>query len=128
MTDIDPYNELVRACFENPDHAGDLGGDYAETLEADLTQAADGTRLMLSAGVADGTVSQMRFRAWGCPHFLAAAELLCREKEAGPVDSLSRFDLNAMMQRLSVPVEKTGKLLLLEDALKLLWAQHVAAA
>jgi len=40
------------------------------------------------------------------------------------MDSLQHFDVNGMMQQLSIPVEKTGRLLLLEDALQSLWQQY----
>lgn len=123
----EPYNELVRALFENPGHAGDLEGAYAEVLTADASESEHGARIVLFAGIADGMIAQMRFRAWGCPHLLAAAEMLCRERENGPVSGLATFDRNALMSKLSVPVEKTGRMLLLEDALESLWAKHCSA-
>ena len=124
----DPYNEAVRACFENPDHAGDLQGDYALILAAEAAESEQGARVVLSAGIADGMIAEMRFRVWGCPHLVAAAETLCRDREKGPVSGLSQFDANGMMQQLSVPATKTGKMLLLEDVLKLLWAQYEQSA
>jgi len=128
MTDHDPYNVVLRACFENPDHAGDLQGEYARVLASESVESDHGVRIVLSAGIADGMIVEMRFRVWGCPHTIAAAETLCSDLEKGPVSGLSAFDTNGMMQRLSVPVEKTGKILLLEDAMKLLWEQHESAA
>ena len=77
---------------------------------------------MLSVGVEDGLVREMRFRVWGCPHLIAAAEWLCEQCESGPVSALKDFPLPDIMRQLSVPVEKTGRILLLEDALKSLMA------
>jgi len=128
MTDHDPYNVMLRACFENPDHAGDLQGEYAQVLASETAESDRGARIVLFAGIADGMIAEMRFRVWGCPHLIAAAETLCSDLEKSPVSELSAFDSDGMMRRLSVPVEKTGKLLLLEDALKLLWEQHEGAA
>jgi NifU-like protein involved in Fe-S cluster formation len=128
MSDDGPYNALVLACFENLNHAGDLQGDYAQVLTSTAAESAQGARIVLSVGITDGMIAAMRFRAWGCPHFIAAAETLCADQENGPVAGLAAFDVNAMMRELSVPSEKTGKMLLLEDALKLLWEQHKCAA
>lgn len=124
----DPYNEAVRACFENPDHAGDLQGNYALTLAAETAESEQGARIVLSTAIADGIIMEMRYRVWGCPHLVAAAETLCRDREKGPVSGLSQFDASGMMAQLAVPAAKTGRMLLLEDALKSLWAQHQQAA
>jgi NifU-like protein involved in Fe-S cluster formation len=127
MNESDPYNDSVRAFFVNPDHAGDLQGDYAEVLQGEASESDLGARVVLFAGIVDGNIAEMRFRTWGCPHLIAAAELLCENREKGPVSGLSTMDTRTMMQQLSVPVEKSGRMFLLEDALKLLWAQHSAA-
>lgn len=119
----EPYNEEVREYFENPVHAGDIAGRYDRVLEADVGEAAQGARLRLSAGIAAGRVGQLRFRARGCPHLIAAAEFYCREREGGPVEGLGPPDVKELMTRLSVPVGKTGRMLLVEDAARLLAGQ-----
>ena len=128
MLTSEPYNETVRGCFENPAHAGDLRGDYAQVLSSERAESHHGARIVLFAGITDGMIAEMRFRAWACPHLIAAAELLCRDRENGPVSGLSLFHAKELMAQLSVPAEKTGKILLLEDALKSLWEQHERAA
>lgn len=124
MEGRDPYNELVRAHFENPVHAGDLEGDYAQVLSADVSDSEQGARIVLSAGIDAGMIAEIRFRAWGCPHLIAAAEQLCRECENTAVVALEEFSANHVMTELSVPPEKTGKILLLEDALRSLARQN----
>ena len=78
----DPYNEEVRRCFETPVHAGDVEGEYPEVLVADVSESAKGSRLVVSAGVEDGMVAEIRFRAFGCPHLVAAAGLQRAGKRA----------------------------------------------
>lgn len=116
MEAADPYNFEVRGCFANPVHAGDPEGRYARIARASSSDAAQGARLVLSAGIDGDTVRALRFRAWGCPHLVAAAELYCREREGRDVAALGGVDVNAMMARLAVPIGKTGRMLLLEDA------------
>lgn len=123
MMPSDPYNDEVRARFANPVHAGDLQGSYPETRAADMAESAHGARIVLFAGLDDGKIAALRFRAWGCPHLVAAAELYCSDKEGQEIKELSRLDVNEYMDRLSVPIEKTGRILLLESAAKSLAAR-----
>jgi NifU-like protein involved in Fe-S cluster formation len=120
MTIPDPYNTLVRDCFENPAHAGELPEAYADTRTADVTDPGSGARLQFSAGIEHGRMSALRFRAWGCPHLLAAAELYCREHEGRELASSGDVDVTGMLARVAAPVAKTGRLLLIEDAARTL--------
>lgn len=120
MPPADPYNEEVRACFANPAHAGELDGDHARVLAAQAGDAASGARLALSAGTDNGIIEALRFRAWGCPHLIAAAEVFCREYEGKPLAALRQFSANEWMARLRIPVAKAGRILLLEDTASML--------
>ena len=108
----DPYSPLVRKHFANTAHCGDLAG--AVTVNID----EQGIRLRLSATVNMGRIQSLRFRAWGCPHVIAACEWFCSHYEGEPVESLSGFQASDIMCDLSVPVEKTGRILVLEDAVR----------
>jgi NifU-like protein involved in Fe-S cluster formation len=119
-----PYNARVLALFANPQHAGPLRQEYPLVLSADTQESASGARLRLTAGIVDERIAEMRFLAFACPHLIAAAEVLCHEREGGAVAGLSVFALEELMTALAVPVEKTGRILLLEDALHALWANY----
>ncbi|MEJ2274085.1 MAG: iron-sulfur cluster assembly scaffold protein [Woeseiaceae bacterium] len=108
----EPYSARVRELFAAPAHAGDLESGQSAQVEAqDL-------RLRLSAVTSDGAIATMRFRAWGCPHSIAAAEAACNALEGQPVAALLEFSAHDLMEYLSVPVEKTGRILVLEDAVR----------
>ena len=81
----DPYGERVRALFESCAHAGRVEGG----LEASVDD--QGVRVELTANVSDRTVENLRFRAWGCPHLLAAAEWFCSEFEGRGLAELERL-------------------------------------
>jgi NifU-like protein involved in Fe-S cluster formation len=117
------YNEAVRRYFADPEHGGELQGDYERTLVADVSESDNGAHIVLSAGIRRGTIARMAYRVWGCPHLIAALEHVCTTFEGQPVAGLEIFDSADITQELSVPVEKTGRILLLEDALATLWAQ-----
>jgi NifU-like protein involved in Fe-S cluster formation len=110
----DPYSELVRKHFENPRHCGDLPGATAVLVEQ------QGMRVRLAMLAEDGKISKLRFRVWGCPHLIAGAEEFCAKFEGKPVSALQKFAAAEVMQSLAVPVEKTGRILVLEDAIRAL--------
>jgi len=108
----DPYNETVRVLFAAPAHAG--------SLAAGTSVLADdqGVRIELSASVTDSQILALRFRVWGCPHLIAAAEWVCDHYEGGPASALEIFPVARIMEDLAVPTEKTGRILVLEDAIQ----------
>jgi NifU-like protein involved in Fe-S cluster formation len=109
----DPYSQRVRELFARPDHAGDLEkpAAWAQIDDQDV-------RIALAAQCEGDTIVSLRFRAWGCPHLLAAAEAFCREFEGRPAQALEAFSAADFMQTLSVPREKLGRILVLEDAVR----------
>jgi len=113
----EPYSAAVRARFNNPEHAG--------VLEAAVSASLDdqGVRVQLFADLEAGNIAALRFKAWGCPHVIAAAEALCAEFEGRPIADLDAFSAAALMQSLSIPVEKTGRILVIEDAVRSLGKQ-----
>lgn len=121
---MDPYNETVRANFFDPQHAGSLRDRFPNARHAEVIDAASGAHLVLEMTVDAGTIDALRFRARACPHLLAAAEWVCDEFEGRPVADLEQFEQNELMELLSVPVEKTGRMLILEDALQSLAKQY----
>lgn len=110
------YNATVRRHFANPAHAGDLQTGYARTFKAEAFESDAGCRVVLALAEDGGKLQTMRFRVFGCPHLIAAAEAVCAGFEGRPVAALREFAVQELMLSLDVPVEKTGRLLLLEDA------------
>ena len=108
----DPYSAIVRELFATTPHAGDqAGAESVSTTDQDV-------RIRLSAGVEGGVIKTMRFRAWGCPHLIAAAEAACAALEGHPVAGLADWAAADLMENLPVPVEKTGRILVLEDTVR----------
>ncbi|MDE0754856.1 MAG: iron-sulfur cluster assembly scaffold protein [Woeseiaceae bacterium] len=123
MMPNDPYNQLVRDCFSDPQHAGDLTNEYQITSAATVAESVAGDRLTVTVGIDDGLIVAARFRADACPHLIAAAELACTDLENQTIGGLRDFDSHKIMRRLSVPPEKIGKILVLEDVLTTLAQQ-----
>lgn len=113
----DPYTNEVRALFAAPAHAGDL--EATATGEAGDPEAHVSVAVRLEAG----RIVAMRFLARGCPHLIAAAEAACAALEGKNAVELREFSADGIRDRLAVPAEKTGRILLLEDAIRALGRQ-----
>ena len=113
----DPYSATVRELFASPAHAGCL--DDGVSAQGDDPEV----RVCLCAKQVDGLVGELRFKAWGCPHLIAAAEAFCAEYEGRAASEILEFRASDLMQSLPVPVEKTGRILVLEDAVRALGAR-----
>lgn len=102
------YTSAVLSLFDNLAHAG-VAPDLQTAIYADR---ASRTRLMFSASMAGREIMGSRFSATGCPHVLAACEYTCCALE------VQKWPTRAeLMVELNVPTEKTGRILLIEDAL-----------
>lgn len=115
-----PYSELVKRYFANPVHAGQLPDKYNKAIVGEAAESETGARVILYAVVDRDTVRILRYQVFGCPHLIAAAEAFCDEAEGQPVAILLELDVPGLMDKLTIPVEKTGRVLILEDAAKAL--------
>ena len=118
----DPYGQLVRDLFAQPPHAGALEGAVSAYVDD------QGVRIRLFAEVENGQLSVLRFQAWACPHVIAAAEAFCAGYEGRPAADLLEFSSSDLMKSLSVPIEKTGRILVLEDAVRSLGSAACGAS
>jgi len=116
----DPYSELVRGYFANPVHAGQLPDEYNNGVVGEAAESESGSRVVLSAVVDGETIRLLRYQVFGCPHLIAAAEAFCDEVEGKAIAALTELDVASLMNRLAIPVEKTGKVFILEDAARAL--------
>lgn len=66
----------------------------------------------------DGSaIKSVDFRAYGCPHTLAACTWLTRRLAGQPVAALRDLAPEELMTAADVPVEKRGRMLVVQDAL-----------
>lgn len=64
-----------------------------------------------------GCVQGLRWQAWGCPHVLAVLGWLSEQWVGRPLTSPPGGGPEGWARALGVPIEKLGRLLLIEDAL-----------
>ncbi|MFQ5633908.1 MAG: iron-sulfur cluster assembly scaffold protein [Gammaproteobacteria bacterium] len=111
------YSDLVMHHFEQPANAGPLAGDMADVFTGAAGQRESGTQVRFQARIDAGRISDMGFQAYGCPHTIAACSLATQRLLHQPAAALMTLDRADLMEALSVPVEKTGRMLVLLDAL-----------
>jgi NifU-like protein involved in Fe-S cluster formation len=120
------YNELTRRYFDDPVRSGTLEGP-------DCYRGAAGSRpagtwvqfdVRLERTGAGARVREARFLAFGCPHVIAAAGLVAEEAEGAAPEPCLPYGVHALRERLEAPVEKLGRLFVVEDA----WVAALRAA
>lgn len=117
MNSAEAYSELVERHFDAPVNIGPLDGDPATVFTGQAGQREHGARLRFEARIESGCIDAIVFQAYGCPHTIAACSLATERLQGQPAEALARFDIDALAQALQVPIEKTGRMLLVQDAL-----------
>jgi NifU-like protein involved in Fe-S cluster formation len=114
------YSDLTWRHFENPTRAGVLAG-------AAVRRGAGGSRaqgiwvqfdVQIGARSQGSTVEAVRFLAYACPHVIAVADWLAQKAVGGLAEPVLPESVHALRERFEVPIEKLGRLLIVEDAWK----------
>jgi cysteine desulfurase len=79
---------------------------------------AAGTWVRFALRIGTGRVAEARFKAYGCPHTLAAVAWLAEQARGRTLAELAAQGLDEVMRRLDIPAEKLGRLLIVQDALR----------
>ena len=116
------YSPRVLELFSKLPGAGTLSAGAGTIVAGEAVALDRGAWVRFEARLEAGRVAECRFRAFGCPHTLAAAALAASKlAAAGPADA-SPVDARALARELDVPAEKLGRLLVVEDAIHALLA------
>jgi NifU-like protein involved in Fe-S cluster formation len=120
------YNELTRRYFDNAPCAGTLDG--RGRFRGEAGDRAQGAWLQFdvraSPGPGDAVIEAVRFLAFGCPHLIAVASWLAEQAPGAGIEPRLPQSVQELRERFAVPTEKTGRLLLVEDA----WVAAMRAA
>lgn len=106
------YNAAVEERFKRPATA--LGS----TISGVAGSGPQGALIRFSADVDAGRLCNVGFRACACPHIIAACSLVAERLDGMAVGELANLEIVEMLQELEIPIEKTGKILILKDALR----------
>jgi NifU-like protein involved in Fe-S cluster formation len=84
--------------------------------------------VMFQLALADTVVVTARFEVFGCPHAVAAASWVADWLEGRTLEAIQRLDIHQVAAELEVPAEKLGKLLRIEDAVRMCAEQALEAS
>jgi NifU-like protein involved in Fe-S cluster formation len=108
------YNDLTRNYFESAANAGELEGPGV--FRGAAGNRDQGTWVQFDLRIQDGAVSEASFLAFACPHTIAVAAWLAEQAVGGRLQPMLPESVQALRDRFAVPVEKMGRLLVIEDA------------
>ncbi|HEY4339368.1 MAG TPA: iron-sulfur cluster assembly scaffold protein [Steroidobacteraceae bacterium] len=108
---------LVEELFSRLEGAGSLAAGAGTVLVGEAGRHGDEAWVRLHLRVHADTVIEARFQVLGCPHTLATASWLAMRLTGRERAVAQPGSPQAWAQALQVPVEKLGRLLLIEDAL-----------
>lgn len=110
------YSPRVRELFEALPGAGPLATGAGSAVHGEAAALEQGAWVRFDARVADGVVADCAFRAWGCPHTLAAAAVLAQAMRGAAVAALTTSPVRELAHEIGAPPEKMGRLLVVADA------------
>ena len=116
------YNEATLHYFRTAPGAGVLCGP--EVFRGAAGSRRLGTWVQFDVQADAGAIIAARFLAFGCPHTVAAAAWIVEQAAGRPVRVELPESVQALSDRFAVPVDKRGRLLIIEDA----WAAALQVA
>lgn len=117
------YSANVLELFRSLPGAGPLPSGPGAIVHGEAQALERGAWVRFEARIGGGRVSACAFRAWGCPHVLAASAWACAEMRGAAVDGAPAWGIRRLLEALDAPAEKMGRLLVVEDAMRTLLAK-----
>lgn len=115
---------------QHADRVGEYFRRPARPMGADIRGAAGstqcGTLIEFGAEVHAQRLHKLGFRAFACPHIIAACQRVAEQLEGGPVQALGELRIEELQAEFDIPVEKAGKLLILQDAAQACYSDYQA--
>lgn len=112
------YSATVRSHFRSLEGAGDLPPAAGAAVSGEAVALDRLAWVQFAARIDAGRIVDCRFRAFGCPHTLAAASIVAGRLRDVPIDAAAALDAGGLARELDAPAEKMGRLLVVEDALR----------
>ena len=119
------YGPEVRRRFASAGRAS-LDETDARVVTGTAEDRALGVWVKFQMHVADSVVDQVGYEVFGCPDTVAATSLIAERLSGRRIAAIPDIDIRAIAVELSIPVDKLGKLLRIEDAALACWRRASA--
>ena len=118
-TDTAPlYSPKVAEYFMRTPYAGVPEGGAKGLFSGAAGDRAHGTEVVFHMRVRDEAIAAVGYQVFGCPHTIAACALAAERLTGGPVGALMEMRPDSLAAELDAPVEKMGRILVVQDALR----------
>ena len=114
------YSGRVLELFRTLPTAGDLAAGEGTVVAGEAIALDRSAWVRFEARADAGRIVDAAFRAFGCPHTLAAAALASLSLRGQSLAEATAIDASRLARELDAPPEKMGRLLVVEDALRAL--------
>lgn len=112
------YSPKVTDYFFRPRNVGVPDGDPSALFSGGAGIREHGVQVVFNASIADRKIIDIRFQAFACPHTIAACGLVTERLNGAGVEALLDVSPDALAEELDAPVEKMGRMLVVQDALR----------
>jgi NifU-like protein involved in Fe-S cluster formation len=110
------YGSEVKKRFLSPNRAKGLKEDAAGVVSGESADRTLNVWIRFQIQAIDGVICAVRFNVYGCPYTVATVDWVAEWLEGRPTDALLALRMLKRREELGVPVDRLGKLLLIEDA------------
>lgn len=117
------YSATVRDLFARLPGAQALAPGRGTVVSGEAMALDRVAWVRFEALIDQGHVVECAFRAWGCPHVLAAAAWACAGMRGLAIDAAGAIQALRLAEALEAPAAKMGRLLVVEDAMHALFAE-----
>lgn len=111
------YGSVVRQHFRAPRGAGVSAPGVWRFVSGEAEDRTLNVWVRFRVEMADGVIGEARIEVYGCPHTIAAASCVAERLPGSEPGALRAVDARELLRTVAAPIEKLGKLLLIEDAL-----------
>jgi NifU-like protein involved in Fe-S cluster formation len=108
------YSEVTLHYFRTAEAAGVLTGPG--TWRGVAGTREQGTWVQFDVLIGEGITRDARFLAFGCPHTIAVSAWVAEQAVGRGARAALPESVQDLSERFAVPVEKRGRLLIIEDA------------
>ena len=110
------YGSEVEERFLSPSRVGEFEEGTPGLVSGEAQDRTLNVWIRFQVQVLNGAIRAARFNVYGCPYTVAAADWAAEWLEGRPGAALAKLEMRERRRALGVPLEKLGKLLLIEDA------------
>jgi len=121
MIENSSYSNSVVQLFEEPNYVGILDVSDSDTYVVKVQESCYGAFLILSILLDNEIIKKILFKTRGCPYLIAGADWFCSDLEGKSYKNLKNWSAALLIDKLEVPTEKIGRILIIEDAARKLY-------